>query len=84
MKTIQLGEEILRVKDDVAEEKVSKYGWVYIPRSIWKQKVRDPQRVARETGKKVAEDVKKVLNVLEEATKISKRKNGKGKVNKSI
>lgn len=41
MKTIQLNEQILRVKDDVAEEKVNKYGWKYIPRSVWKEKVRD-------------------------------------------
>lgn len=58
MKTIQLNEQILRVKDDVAHEKVTRYGWKYVPRSIWKEKVRDVRQIAKD----VAADTKKILN----------------------
>ena len=50
MKTIQLNEQILRVKDDVAEEKVDRYGWKYVPRSIWKEQVRDVKQIAKEVA----------------------------------
>lgn len=69
MKTIQLNEQILRVSDDVADEKVSKYGWRYIPRKIWKDKVRDLNKIAKD----VAADTKKIL---EDAGKVKKKKNG--------
>jgi hypothetical protein len=58
MKTIQKENEILRVKDDVADEKVGKYSWKYVPRSIWKEQVRDVKQIAKE----VASDTKKILN----------------------
>ena len=71
MKTIQKESEILRVKDDVADEKVGKYGWKYVPRSIWKEQVRD---VKKQVAKDVAADTKKILN------EGVKKKKGHGKV----
>lgn len=41
-KTDPLG-EIVRVPDDVAEETVSKGHAVYVPKKLWKEKVRDAQ-----------------------------------------
>jgi hypothetical protein len=68
MKTIQKENEILRVKDDVAEKKVAN-GWKYIPRSIWKEQVRD---VKKQVAKDVAADTKKILN---EGKKSKKKSN---------
>ena len=70
MKIIQKENEILRVKDDVAEKKVAN-GWKYIPRSIWKEQVRD---VKKQVAKDVAADTKKILN------EGVKKKKGHGKV----
>ena len=33
--------EIRRVKEVEADEKVSRYGWSFVPKSEWKTKVRD-------------------------------------------
>lgn len=41
MKTIQKKKEIKRVSDDMAYKLVKNEGWKYIPKSVWKEKVRD-------------------------------------------
>jgi len=69
MKTMKLGEEIRKVK----EEQVNSYlenGWNYCPRSEWKTKVRDP-----EMKSKKSEDVE----IVEE----KKKGNPKGKAKKN-
>jgi hypothetical protein len=40
MKTIQKGDEIQRVSNEVADSKVG-VNWQYAPKSAWKEKVRD-------------------------------------------
>jgi hypothetical protein len=40
MKTVSKNNEVLRLKDVDADLKV-KSGWKYVPKSEWKQKVRD-------------------------------------------
>lgn len=52
MKTVQKGEEILRVNDSEATSLV-KSGWSYVTKSVWKEKVRAPKAI--ETAKEVAE-----------------------------
>jgi len=43
--------EIRRVADKDADLKVKNYGWVFIPKSEWKTKVRDfSKKVVAETG----------------------------------
>ncbi len=40
MKCIEKHGDIKRVKNEVAENMVDKKGWVYCPKSKWKEKVR--------------------------------------------
>ena len=40
MKTMQLDDKIVRVSEDKIEQKVSD-GWKFVPKSLWKEKVRD-------------------------------------------
>lgn len=54
MKTIRKNGEILRLKDKEAEQKVKKGGYEYIPKSIWKEEVRQHGKT-----KKVEEEVEK-------------------------
>lgn len=60
MKCIKSKEgEIRRVADKDAELKVSNFGWVFIPKSEWKTKVRDfNKKVVTETGEEVEVDKK--------------------------
>ena len=41
MKCIKKGDEIRRVSDVDADNKVKVHGWVFVPKSEWKTKVRD-------------------------------------------
>lgn len=41
MKTVQKKKEIKRVNDDLAHKLVKNESWKYIPKSVWKEKVRD-------------------------------------------
>ena len=52
MKCIKSKEgEIRRVSEKDADAKVANYGWVFIPKSEWKTKVRDfNKKVVTETG----------------------------------
>lgn len=43
MKTIQKGDEIVRVSDNEATSLV-KSGWSYVTKSLWKEKVRAPKQ----------------------------------------
>jgi len=40
MKTMQLDTKIVRVNEDKVSKKVSE-GWKFVPKSLWKEKVRD-------------------------------------------
>ena len=40
MKTMQLDTKVVRVDEDKVEKKVSE-GWKFVPKSVWKEKVRD-------------------------------------------
>ena len=41
MKCIKKGDEIRRVSDVDADNKVKVHGWSFVPKSEWKNKVRD-------------------------------------------
>jgi|10_taG_2_1085330.scaffolds.fasta_scaffold69235_2 hypothetical protein len=43
MKTMQLDNQVVRVKEDQVEKKVSA-GWKFVPKSIWKEQVRDIEK----------------------------------------
>ena len=43
MKTMQLDNQVVRVKEDQVEKKVSE-GWKFVPKSVWKEKVRDVEK----------------------------------------
>ena len=43
MKTIMLDNKILRVNDKEALKKIEE-GWKYIPKSVWKEKVRSKKK----------------------------------------
>jgi hypothetical protein len=47
MKTIQRGEEILRVSNEEANAKVG-VSWKFVPKSVWKEKVRDVNKRVKE------------------------------------
>lgn len=40
MKTVSYKDKIIRVSDAEADAKVS-VGWMFVPKSVWKEKVRD-------------------------------------------
>ena len=40
MKTMQLDTKVVRVDEDKVSKKVSE-GWKFVPKSVWKEKVRD-------------------------------------------
>ena len=60
MKCIKSKEgEIRRVVDKDADSKVKNFGWVFIPKSEWKTKVRDfNKKVVAETGEEKEVDKK--------------------------
>lgn len=69
MKTMKLGEQIRRVKEDVVYSHLAQ-GWTYCPRSEWKDKVRTK--------------VEKKSEVVSEETETKKNKgNPKGKAKKN-
>ena len=39
MKTVKKNNDIKRVKDDVAQYMVSREGWEYCPKNLWKNKL---------------------------------------------
>lgn len=53
MKCIKHGDEIRRVSDEQATEKV-KNGWQYCPKSEWKTQVRDANKKPKKAAKKKA------------------------------
>jgi len=53
MKTIKKLDEIIRVKDDEAFEKVKSGGFVFCKKSEWKEKVRDKAKVKKDLVKEV-------------------------------
>jgi len=57
MKTIKKIDEIIRVTDNEAGDKI-KSGFAYIKKSEWKQKVRDKGKVKIEKKVEKAEEVK--------------------------
>jgi hypothetical protein len=44
MKCIKKGDEIRRVSDVDADNKVKVHGWAFVPKSEWKTKVRDANK----------------------------------------
>ena len=53
MKTMQLDTKVVRVDEDKVGKKVSE-GWKFVPKSVWKETVRDVNKepvVNEETGK---------------------------------
>jgi hypothetical protein len=44
MKCIKKGDEIRRVSDVDADNKVKVHGWSFVPKSEWKTKVRDANK----------------------------------------
>ena len=51
MKTMQLKEEIVRVNDNKAEQ-LALMGWKFVPKSLWKEKVRDINKKEEPVSKK--------------------------------
>ena len=77
MKTMQLDTKVVRVDEDKVGKKVSE-GWKFVPKSVWKEKVRDVNKepeVNQETGK--LELTKKKNNEMSRATKRHLRKSNK-------
>lgn len=58
MKCIKKGDEIRRVKNDVADIAVVEDGWSFCPKSEWKLKVRDVKKVSKSEKKKLAKKKK--------------------------
>tara|TARA_B100000676_G_C17415696_1_gene502012 strand:- start:62 stop:292 length:231 start_codon:yes stop_codon:yes gene_type:complete len=56
MKTIRIGNEIKRVSDSEAEERVKNQGYEYCPKNLWKTSVRN---VAPKAPKVTQEDSSK-------------------------
>ena len=76
MKTIQKGNEVLRVSDEVANSKVG-ITWKYVSKSIWKQQVRDVER------KQKAEQVKQPSEATSQTIaekQLNRKKNNSKKV----
>tara|TARA_B100000131_G_C17879971_1_gene517861 strand:+ start:254 stop:460 length:207 start_codon:yes stop_codon:yes gene_type:complete len=44
---MQLDNKIVRVKEDQVKQKVSE-GWKFVPKSVWKEKVRDIEKPTEE------------------------------------
>ena len=47
MKTMQLDDKVVRVDEDKVNKKVSE-GWKFVPKSVWKEKVRDVEKPTEE------------------------------------
>ena len=63
MKTLQLNEQIVRVSD-AEGAKLFLEGWKYIPKSLWKEKVRDvaPEKdMSKKTSNKMSKAEKRHL-----------------------
>lgn len=41
MKTIKKDDQILRLSDEEAHNRVVKFGWNYIPKQVWKDNIRN-------------------------------------------
>ncbi len=65
--------EIRRVKEVEADEKVSRYGWSFVPKSEWKVQVRDANKKTVEvvTVEVTAKDKKAVKRL-----KLKEKQNG--------
>lgn len=65
--------EIRRVKEVEADEKVSRYGWSFVPKSEWKVQVRDANKKTVEvvTVEVTAKDKKAVRR-----SKLKEKQNG--------
>ena len=73
MKTMQLDTQIVRVKEDKVNKKVSE-GWKFVSKSVWKEKVRDV-KVTKETPKNTLKTTKN--NKMSKSAKRHLRKNNK-------
>ncbi len=51
MKTMQLDTQIVRVKEDKVNKKVSE-GWKFVPKSLWKEQVRDVRKPTEDKSTK--------------------------------
>ena len=74
MKTMQLDNKIQRVTEDKARQMYDK-GWKFVPKSLWKEKVRDVNRepeLNEDTGE--TEMVTKKSNKMSKAQKRHTRK----------
>jgi hypothetical protein len=47
MKTMQLDDKVVRVKEELVEKKLAD-GWKFVPKSVWKEKVRDVEKVVED------------------------------------
>ena len=56
MKTMQLDTKVVRVDEDKVGKKVSE-GWKFVPKSVWKEQVRDVKK--KEESKKTKKSKKK-------------------------
>lgn len=52
MKTIQKGEKIKRVDEETAGIKVKNNGYSFVPKTIWKENVRDVNKKEEKSDKK--------------------------------
>ena len=68
MKTMQLDDKVVRVSEDQVKKKVSE-GWKFVPKSLWKEKVRDVE--------KVVEDKKPTKTKKNKMSKATKRQSKK-------
>ena len=73
MKTMQLDDKVVRVGEDKVKKKVSE-GWKFVPKSLWKQKVRDVKKT-KETPKNTPKTKKN--NKMSKSAKRHLRKNNK-------
>ena len=51
MKTMQLDNKIVRVNEDKVSKKVSE-GWKFVPKSLWKEQVRDVRKPTEDKSTK--------------------------------
>ena len=73
MKTMQLDTKIVRVNEDKVNKKVLE-GWKFVPKSVWKEKVRDVKET-KETPKNTSKTTKN--NKMSKSAKRHLRKNNK-------
>ena len=73
MKTIFKNGTYQRVSDEVAEKKVNKEGWNFVPKSEWKEKIRDAEKASKKESTQISADESR-----------AKKELAKEKANKSV